>query len=369
VLLLIVLCLASMGLAWNTQQRVHTLEQELVRRQQASQDQANEARLVAQQAGDAAREQAAKLALIEERVAQSALQRTQVDDLIQSLSRSRDDNVQADVEASVRVAMQQAEITGSAEPLAAALKQADDRLSHDSQPRLERLHRAVVRDLDRVRSVAGVDVPALAAKLDDAARSIDDLPLISTAERPLKGGDTLEARDAERPGGAAAHARAVPAKGRAATREPAASDGPADAASATDGESPGWAGALTLRASQLWQSLGVGLWNEVRSLVRVTRIDRPEAMLIAPDQSFFLRENLKLRLLNARLALLSRQFDQTQADVRQAQQALARYFDPASHRVMATQELLRQVASQSQKVSIPRPDDTLTALAALSASR
>ena len=36
------------------------------------------------------------------------------------------------------------------------------------------------------------------------------------------------------------------------------------------------------------------------------RIDQPEAMLLAPDQAFFLRENLKLRLLNARLALLAR---------------------------------------------------------------
>jgi 2-dehydro-3-deoxyglucarate aldolase/4-hydroxy-2-oxoheptanedioate aldolase len=45
-------------------------------------------------------------------------------------------------------------------------------------------------------------------------------------------------------------------------------------------------------------------------------------MLIAPEQAFFLRENLKLRLLNARLALLSRQFDTAQADLSDALAAL-----------------------------------------------
>jgi HemY protein len=82
----------------------------------------------------------------------------------------------------------------------------------------------------------------------------------------------------------------------------------------------------------------------VRSLVRVTRIDKPEAMLVAPEQAFFLRENLKLRLLNARLALLSRQFDIAQSDLRDAQSALDRYFDRSSRRVVLATELVRQVA-------------------------
>jgi uroporphyrin-3 C-methyltransferase len=69
-----------------------------------------------------AREAAAKMALLEARVAETSMQRSQVEELIQSLARSRDENVLADVEAAIRVAMQQSAITGSAEPLVAALR-------------------------------------------------------------------------------------------------------------------------------------------------------------------------------------------------------------------------------------------------------
>jgi uroporphyrin-3 C-methyltransferase len=111
------------------------------------------------------------------------------------------------------------------------------------------------------------------------------------------------------------------------------------------------------------------LWQEVRTLVRVTRIDQPEAMLVAPDQAYFLRENVKLRLLNARLALLSRQFDTAQSDLRDAQSALDRYFDRSTRRVVAASELVRQVTAQAKLVSVPRPDATLAAIATASAGR
>ncbi|HJV62830.1 MAG TPA: hypothetical protein VJ743_17915, partial [Albitalea sp.] len=127
--ILLLLGVAAAAVAWNAQQRVALLERELVRRQQDSQGQAVEARMVAKQAQETARETAAKVALVEARVAEAALQRGQLEELIQSLSRSRDENVLVDIDASLRVAMQQTAITGSAEPLVAALKQADDRLA------------------------------------------------------------------------------------------------------------------------------------------------------------------------------------------------------------------------------------------------
>jgi uroporphyrin-3 C-methyltransferase len=111
------------------------------------------------------------------------------------------------------------------------------------------------------------------------------------------------------------------------------------------------------------------LWSEVRTLVRVTRIDSPEAMLIAPEQAFFLRENLKLRLLNARLSLLSRQFDIAQSDLRDALASLDRYFERSHRRVAIGAETLRQVAAQSRQAAVPRPDATLAAIATATAGR
>jgi uroporphyrin-3 C-methyltransferase len=101
----------------------------------------------------------------------------------------------------------------------------------------------------------------------------------------------------------------------------------------------------------------------------VTRIDRPEAMLIAPEQAFFLRENLKLRLLNARLALLSRQTPTALSDLQAAQNMVNRFFDGQSRKAQILDGLLNEVLTQGAQTQTPRPDDTLAALTTLAATR
>jgi uroporphyrin-III C-methyltransferase len=344
--LLMLVVLATLVLAWSASQRVRKLEQELVRRQQDSQSQSGEARLLAKRADETARESAAKVSLLEARLSEVSLQRTQLEDLIQSLSRSRDENVLVDIDAGLRVAQQQSMITGSAEPLVSALTQADERLARYSQPRLERVRRAIARDIDRVKAVGLPDVSALSIKLDEAIRLVDELPLLSQAETRKEAASKT----------AAAASAAPKTMARSAS-------GTAAAASAASGS--GWSAVV----SERWSSFVGHVWGETRGLVRVTRIDQPEAMLVAPEQAFFLRENLKLRLLNARLAVLSRQFDTAQADVQAAQQALERYFDRSSRRTGVVGDLLKQVGAGARQVGLPRPDDTLAALAAANAGR
>ncbi|MFN7444957.1 MAG: uroporphyrinogen-III C-methyltransferase, partial [Curvibacter sp.] len=104
-------------------------------------------------------------------------------------------------------------------------------------------------------------------------------------------------------------------------------------------------------------------------LVRVSRIDQPEAVLLSPDQSFFVRENLKLLLLNARLGLLARQPEAARADLQKALAALDRYFDPNARRTRSAADLLTQTRDQMRALELPRIDDTLAALAAAAAGR
>ena len=340
-----VMSVAAFVSAWHTQQRVKSLEQELVKRQQNSQDDATEAKLLAKQALDSVRDANGKLGVLDERVAESQMQRSQVEDLIQSLSRSRDENVLADVEAGLRVAMQQASLTGSTDPIVTILKQSDERLARYNNPRLERIRRAVARDLDRVRTASAVDVPSLTIRLDEAVRMIDELPLVSTPERATAAGRA-----------AAASANAAPLLSRGVASARAGSAASAASASAV----PAWAASL----QHAWEGFSGPFFSELRQAVRVTSIEHPEAALMTPDQSFFLRENVKLRLLNARLSILSRQFDLAKADLQQAQTALDRYFDHSSRRVVAVSDLLRQVSMQAKQVSFPRPDDTLAAISA-----
>lgn len=335
-----VVCAGAAWTAWNAQQRVKSLEQELIRRQQDSQGLSTEARVLAKQAQEQSREAAARTTLLETRLAEVALQRSQVEDLIKSLSQSRDENMVVDIDSTLRVAIQQAALTGSADPLMTALQSADDRIARSKQPRLAPIRRAIAKDLDRVRSTRVADLTSLTIKLDEAIRLVDEAPMLNQAPSPAT--------------------PIPPVNSTKQTGKPVKDVAPQSSETETD--KAGFAHALLA-----WMEGTVhSIWTETKALVRITRIARPEGMLISPDQSFFLRENLKLRLLNARLALLSRQTASATADIKVAQAALDRYFDSQSRKTQLLQNTLKEISGQSPQTLVPRPDDTLAALAAIS---
>jgi uroporphyrin-3 C-methyltransferase len=341
VVLLTIVSVVALALAWRAEQRVRGSEKELVKRQQESADRVGEALLLARQAQDAMREATAKVALLEARLGEVALQRGQLEELVRSVSRSRDENLVSDIEAAMRAAMQQSALTGSAEPLVATLRQSDERLARANQPRLEPIRRAIARDLDRAKAASVADVATLSIKLDEVVRMVDELPLLSASE---------------------------PRRDFAAEDRPAPPETPEPPEPAASGPE-GFGDRVSRELGRAGRFFADNIWSEIRSLVRITPIAHPEAMLVAPDQAFFLRENLKLRLLNARLALMARHFDAAQADVKWAQGAIERYFNRGARRTQTAAEMLRQVAQQARGAGVLRPDDTLAALAAAGAPR
>ncbi len=343
-------CAASVWLVWSARERLEVVESALVKRQDAATSQVAEARALSAQAEALSRESATKLALLEARVAETTLQRTQIEDLIQALARSRDENLLADVEAAIRVAVQQSEITGSGQPLASALRQADERLARYELPRVERVRRAVLQDLERLRSESVADLPTLAIRIDEVIRQVDDLPLLAAI-------DARRTTPRVAPEPTAPDAASATAAG-AVGSQPSL---PADESSSLPGV-PRW-------LDEGLRAMTAEVWAEVRELIRVTRVEDPPALLLAPDQAYFLRGNLKLRLLNARLALMSRQPDLARADLREAQDMLTRYFDRSSRRVASAGELLRQTTAQTAQLTVARPEATLAALAAVQAGR
>ena len=342
--------LLASGLLW---QKFNNIQEELAKRSLDSGAQAIEARTLARQAEEGTRELAARLALQDTRISEVSLQRTQLEELMQSLSRSRDENLVVDVESALRLAQQQAQLTGSAEPLLAALRSADQRLQRAAQPRLNPLQRAIAKDTDRVKAVTLTDVPVLLLKLDELARLADELPV----------------------------ANAMPAGPARETLVPAMRPSAAFAVPSASAPAPRVAGSATAESTpieKLLEAVTPGVWlngllekfrDEARKLLRVSRIDQPDAALMAPEQAFFLRENLKLRLLNARLSLLSRQTDTARSDLTAANAWMVKYFDPASRKTQSALQLLQQVQSQLKASELPRLDDTMTALATAAAGR
>lgn len=314
--LVAVLALLTVGMLW---QKVTGMQEQLARQSADAQSQSLEARAMAKQAVSLAQETAARAAVLDSRLSEVALQRSQLDELMQSLSRSRDENLVVDIDAALRLAQQQAQLTGSVEPLLAALKSADQRIVRAAQPRLALLQRAIARDIERVKSSAVSDTPTMLVKLDELVHLADELAL-------------------------------------------------ANAVVATH-TSPKGARAPVVTTASWWQNGLQLVLGEARNLVRVSRIESPEAALVSPEQAFFLRENFKLKVLNARLGLLARQIESARSDLSNAESMLKKYFDPSARKSQITAALLQQVQSQMRTLQIPRVDDSLAVLATAAAGR
>ncbi len=311
-----VVALSACVLLW---QKLNGIQEQLARQSADAGTTAATASTIAKQAQELALETAAKLAVTEARLSEVSLQRTQLEELMQSLSRSRDENLVVDIESAVRLAQQQAQLTGSVEPMLAALKSAEQRVSRAAQPRLTPLQRAMARDVARIKATVLSDTPALLVKLDELALLADDVPVanavvLQRSPEPLK-------RKAEE------------------------------------------------SVTTWWARIAQEVADELRSLVRVSRVETPEAALLSPEQAFFLRENLKLKILNARLGLLARQTDSARADLATANANLSRYFDNSSRKTQTALNLLQQVQTQMKSLELPRLDDTLAALSTAAAGR
>ena len=352
-LLLGALALVFTGMLW---QKLSFTQQELARRVQDSGAQAVEARTLAAQAEALAQELQGRLTVAEVRLSEVSLQRSQLEELMLALSRSRDDNLVQDLESAVKLAQQQALLTGSTQPMVAALRAADQRIARAAQPRLNPVQRAIARDIDRIQAAPLADIPSLVLRLDELARQVDEWPVLNQVghQKPA-------------PAAKAATVKVVPpeASEPVVVTEPAP---PVDVAAEEGGLSAGWS-----RVTSWWGAFWARTWAELtrsgRELVRVSRIDRPEAALLAPEQAFFLRENLKLKLLNARLGLLARQWTTSQADLLAVELAMARYFDTSEPQVANAQTLVARLRRDLVATDVPRPDETLAALAAAAGGR
>lgn len=340
-LVVALVALLMSGVLW---QKLEQTQKELARQSAESASDARDARDTATETESQFQELQARLSVAEVRLSEVSLQRSQLEELMISVSRSRDDHLVQELESTLKLAQQQAQLTGSAQLLISALQSADGRIARATQPRLNPVQRAIARDIERIKAASLTDIPALANRLDELAKGLDELPL----------------------------ANAVGALGRSpspqgVSRTPA-SEAPAEAAG-TDAASGGAWPRVRDAAHALWARAWAELREEARDLLRVSRIDQPEALLLAPEQAFMLRQNLKMQLLNARLALLARQIPLAQADVLTAAAAVRRYFDEDAATTRHMLKALAQVQSEMKSTDLPRPAETLAALATAAGGR
>jgi uroporphyrin-3 C-methyltransferase len=271
---------------------------------------AKESRVVARNTQEAEAALQAKVALLETQLAAMQSQQTALDALTKEFARNNDDRLLAEVEQELMLAAQHLRLAGDAQAALMALTDAEARLARANHPQFAPLRQMMARDIERLKALPEVDTPALTQKLETIVAGIDALPL--AYERHPK---------------------------------------PAEA-TPPSAESAGF-----------WQSLAADFWQEVSGLVRVERMDagHAEPVLLSPSQSFFLRENLKLHLGDARLALLTRDGRAFHADLRQADEWLGRYFDSTAKPVQEAQASLRAMQQAKVGAELPALTETLAA--------
>ncbi len=318
-LIALLLAVALAGALWfDARQRIDATQAELARRMRDIENDARDARLVARQSQEAAREALGKLGQLEARVAESQSQQVALEQLYQELSRNRDEWQLAEVEQVIAIASQQLQLAGNVRAALLALQLAETRLARAERPQFQPLQRALARDIERLKALPTIDLPAMSARLDALVAQVDSLPLafdgrgerIGTAKEPAPAGER-----------------------------------------------------------GFWARLGEEVWSELRQLVVVRKVDNPEPPLLPPSQAYFLRENLRLRLLNARLTLLARDEAGYREELRAAQDWIRRYFDPTSKQTTDALAQLQQLASATLSFEMPTISESLDAVRAFKSRR
>jgi uncharacterized protein HemX len=267
----------------------------------------------------AARQQSA---VLESRLAELESQREALEQLYADLSRGRDEAVMVEAERLVMLAAQELQFSGNVPTALAALQTADARVARLESPRLLPLRRVLARDIERLKAAPAVDVTGIALKIDQLIAGVDAWPMVADAAGP-----------------------ATPA---AAPPKPARSAPPPRAEA-------WW--------ERAWESLQREL-GEYRDLIRIRTVDAPEPMLLTQQQQNLVRQQLRLRLLNARQALLGRNDRLYRADLAEAQALMTRFFDVRSREAAAALGSMKQLASAPLSVETPNVNDSVAAVRA-----
>ena len=193
-----------------------------------------------------------------------------------------------EIEVTLNTASQQLLLSGNVPVATAVLENVEQRLSRFEQPELLPIKQAISQDLAALKNRPYLNVSATALRLDRLESAVDSLPLLVDS--------TMNAQNAKP--------------------------------------------APTSKAGSFWTRAWDNTSELVKSMVEVRKLDNNDAMLIGSEQVFYLRENLRMRLLDARLALLQHNSEVYQNDLAAIEETVKRYFDVQSPN---TQTWLKEV--------------------------
>ena len=288
---------------FDTHLQINNMQQDLAHRLTDMDGNNKASQVLMMKVQESMRELSVKVSVLEARSAEAQNQRAALESLYQDLSGSRDETVLAEVEQLLLIAGQQLQLSANVKAALIAMQQADDRLKRMDRAALNGLRKTINRDIDKLRTLPVVNVQDIKFRLDNLIADVDALPLVQ---------DIADA----------------PQRKNVAITAPMLDEG-------------------------AWRRLMREVWEDMKRLVRVENMQKREMPLLPPTQTFFLRENLKLRLLSARLGLLSRDEKSFKHDLQSVQEWIIRYFDVKSTSGVLAVTTLQKLRESSINIELP----------------
>jgi uroporphyrin-III C-methyltransferase len=258
-----------------------------------------------------------RVAQFELKLTETQTQRIALEEMYRELARAPDDWLLAEVEQTLNIAAQQLSLAGNVRAAIGALQTADARLARADKLQVGALRRAINADLDKLKALPLIDLGGMTVRIDGLVLQVDSLPLVTGEDAIVQ-----------------------PVK------------------TAVRNEKDGWG----TRAAK-------DAWDEFKELVRIRKLDGVETGLLTPNQAYFLRENLKLRLLAARISLLARDEQSYREDLKHARNWMTKYFDPKAKTNAAALQTLKGLQDSAINITLPDLNQSLNAVRAARAAR
>lgn len=195
-------------------------------------------------------------------------------------------------ESTLNITAQQLIFTGNTQIVQTTLENLEKRLNRFDRPELLSIKKGISDDLANLRQQPYVDIVSASLRLDRLRSDTDNLPLRSDSvlEESLSGPVSLSDKQGK------------------------------------------W-----------YQNLWKDLKTTAKDLVQIRKINSTDAMLLSPEQAYFIRQNIKMNLMDARLALLQHQADIYRKDLDIIINEVQHYFDTQSPAVTAWVEEVTQL--------------------------
>ncbi len=329
---------------WDTRRQVTNLSREVALRLQAESASLQQQGQLAREAQARVTEAVAKLAAVEAKLNESQSQQAALEALYQDLSRNRDDWALTEIEQTLGIASQQLQLAGNVRGALVALQNADARLGRADKAQFIGVRRALQKDIERLKNLPFIDTSGLAIRLDAVIGSADTLPLLFDERTPPSSPRATQLPSTTTPA-AAAPPPAAPKDDRTSKEGKESKEGKDKKAEPS-----------------AWARVRDDAWQQFRQLIRIRDIGDADPVLLSPSQAFFVRENLKLKLLNARIALLQRNEALFKSDVDTAIVWLNRYVDVRSKNGAAALATLRSLSSSAISIELPTLADSINAV-------